>query len=257
MNQQTVDFDSISNLAHRAVLKALLETSLSTSEICKRLNVSYRVVKYAAEIHLPPGFLGERKQRLYLERLRASAAGSGDAPQGGDPAPIGVGSPTQDGNEVTVISLPAPSASGVPEAGPTGATPPSPQDGDDSMTPKERVIYDFLTTLWERHGRLPGTREIAREMAAAGKGKLCASYLVCARRKWLHDRGMTMAEAKGTRNASRKGLTAGHGGEAATQATLTAEMGGMRITLQCGPSCGAIVGEVLRALRGAVGAQNG
>jgi len=66
---ESIDLSKISNLEHRAVIKAVLESELPFVEIQKKLNVSKSNFYWIIRKYLPANFLEERKQHEQLKKL--------------------------------------------------------------------------------------------------------------------------------------------------------------------------------------------
>ena len=67
--QSLEQIESVVNLNHRAVLKALRDTAYSIAEIAARLGIHRTSVYYIAKAYLPTGYLNKRKQMLQLEKM--------------------------------------------------------------------------------------------------------------------------------------------------------------------------------------------
>ena len=91
---ESIDLSKISNLEHRAVIKAVLESELPFVEIQNKLNVSKSNFYWIIRKYLPANFLEERKQHEQLKKL-SSLVGK-DEISSSDPDKVGI------------ISLPSP-----------------------------------------------------------------------------------------------------------------------------------------------------
>ena len=67
--QSLEQIENINNLNHRAVLKALRDTTYSIAEIAARLGINRTSIYYIAKAYLPTGYLNKRKQMLQLEKM--------------------------------------------------------------------------------------------------------------------------------------------------------------------------------------------
>lgn len=63
------ELDSVQNLEHRAVLKALRDTGETVTEIARRFKISRSAAYYVIETYLPEGYIENRNQSLQLGRL--------------------------------------------------------------------------------------------------------------------------------------------------------------------------------------------
>ena len=71
--QSLEQIENINNLSHRAVLKALRDTTYSIAEIAARLGIHRTSIYYIAKTYLTTGYLNKRKQMLQLEKMSKAA----------------------------------------------------------------------------------------------------------------------------------------------------------------------------------------
>ena len=67
------DLNSVENLIHREILKAILQPDLSPQDVADKLRISRSYVYSVARRYLPEGYLSQRKQARQLASLKAKA----------------------------------------------------------------------------------------------------------------------------------------------------------------------------------------
>ena len=97
MPEVCIDVEQISNLKHRAVVQALLTTSLTIKEITEKLQIKRSLLYYIVYQYLPRGYLQARKNSLQLEELQKLT------PPSTSPAPPA--SESSEDDEVTILSI--------------------------------------------------------------------------------------------------------------------------------------------------------
>ena len=67
------EIETVKNLKHQILLKAIRDTVLPVSEIAKKLNAKISLVYYVIQRYLPPNTLLERNQRQQLVNIEQTA----------------------------------------------------------------------------------------------------------------------------------------------------------------------------------------
>ena len=67
------EIETVKNLKHQIILKAIRDTALPVSKIAKKLNIKPSLVYYVIRRYLPPNSLLERNQRQQLANIEQSA----------------------------------------------------------------------------------------------------------------------------------------------------------------------------------------